>query len=128
VSKAVHRKLLYSVVVLVLSAVLAASAFAQETTDQESETADINREVVVDEPSSDSSTDSAEDPSTPPASDSIFASMPDDICPAVLDPFIVESFRDAAPALLERCETLPSEATISDQIPVTEYQGEVPTL
>ena len=124
-----HRKLLYSVLVLVLSAVLAASAFAQETTDQESETADINREVVVDEPSSDSSTDSAEDPSTPPpASDSIFASMPDDICPAVLDPFIVESFRDAAPALLERCETLPSEAPISDQIPVTEYQGEVPML
>jgi hypothetical protein len=46
----VHRKLLYSVLVLVLSAVLAASAFAQETTDQESETGDINREVVVDDP------------------------------------------------------------------------------
>ncbi|MDX6382334.1 MAG: hypothetical protein QOI57_3358 [Rubrobacteraceae bacterium] len=101
------RKLLYSALVIVLSVVLSASAFAQtQTTDQQTQSGDSSTTGTISSgSSSDPSTGSA-DPSTPPPSDGTLASMPDSVCPAVLNPLVVEHFRVMAPTLVARCEAL----------------------
>jgi hypothetical protein len=120
----------YSSMVLAISLILAASAFAQPQKFREHndvETGDVSRTVTMDDsttdPPDDSVTDPTEDPpedsttaptvdtsedtsEAPPPSDSVFASMSDDACPGVLNPVVVESFRVMAPTLVQRCEAL----------------------
>ena len=137
---------MYSSVVLAISLILAASAFAQThkfKDHQNSETGDVSHTVTMNDSTTDLPEDSAtdptedppEDPTTeptedtseaPPPSDSVFASMSDDACPGVLDPVVVDSFRVMAPTLVQRCEALrhappTSPITTSDQgIPPTD--------
>jgi hypothetical protein len=141
----VLRKLVYSSVVLAISLMLAASAFAQThkfkdhrhvETDEVSHTVTMNpasdpaatdppppeAPATTGPPAEDPAvTDSTEETSTP----SVFDSMSDDVCPAVLNPAVVENFRAMSPELVQRCEALrdapppapttPTPSTTSDQ-------------
>jgi hypothetical protein len=154
----------YSSVVLAISLMLAASAFAQThkfKDHQHRETDDVSRTVSMD-----STTDSSKDPAAtdppppeapattdpaatgPPAEDpavtdstedtstpSVFDAMSDDVCPAVLNPAVVENFRAMSPELVQRCEALrdapPAPTTPtptpSDQSPLPSEQNALST-
>ena len=144
---------MYSSVVLAISLMLAASAFAQthkfkdhqhSETDDVSDTTSINSTTdsgedpaatdppeapvttdpatkdpaATDPPEEPAVTDPNEDPSTSSPSGSVFDSMSDDVCPAMLDPVVVENFRLIAPELVQRCEAL-RDAPPSPTTPTT---------
>jgi hypothetical protein len=115
----VLRKLLVSVSMLVISLIVAISAFAQTMTQEDSSNEDISQtQEASEEASGGSSTSPSEAPSSSSSTDwnSILGSVElSDVCPAVLNPAVIDQFRTRAPSLVEACENANLDTVPTDQ-------------